>query len=111
MSCQPLQLGDDFVSAIVNADQSLRFVLNGSSANRTLPARFISEEESASLVDHAMAFDAAREALIAAGLPRGKTAGMVAAGNLFETWAIDTALRSLGADTLAAPPAAATGRQ
>jgi ornithine cyclodeaminase len=31
--------------------------------------RFISEEESASLVDHAMAFDAAREALIAAVAP------------------------------------------
>ncbi|MBV9064752.1 MAG: sugar phosphate isomerase/epimerase and 4-hydroxyphenylpyruvate domain-containing protein, partial [Methylobacteriaceae bacterium] len=29
--------------AIINLDQSLRFVLNGSSANRTLPARFISE--------------------------------------------------------------------
>jgi 4-hydroxyphenylpyruvate dioxygenase len=29
--------------AIINGDQSLRFVLNGSSANRTLPARFISE--------------------------------------------------------------------
>jgi len=29
--------------AIVNPDESLRFVLNGSSANRTLPARFISE--------------------------------------------------------------------
>ncbi len=29
--------------AIVNQDQSLRVVLNGSSANRTLPARFISE--------------------------------------------------------------------
>ncbi|WP_439359002.1 bifunctional sugar phosphate isomerase/epimerase/4-hydroxyphenylpyruvate dioxygenase family protein [Bradyrhizobium sp. DASA03007] len=29
--------------AIINADQSLRFVLNGSSANRTLPSRFISE--------------------------------------------------------------------
>src|SRR4051812_33021531 len=29
--------------AVVNGDQSLRFVLNGSSANRTLPARFISE--------------------------------------------------------------------
>ncbi len=29
--------------AIINSDQSLRFVLNGSSANRTLPARFISE--------------------------------------------------------------------
>jgi len=28
---------------IVNSDQSLRFVLNGSSANRTLPARFITE--------------------------------------------------------------------
>jgi 4-hydroxyphenylpyruvate dioxygenase len=29
--------------AIINTDQSLRFVLNGSSANRTLSARFISE--------------------------------------------------------------------
>ena len=29
--------------AVINGDQSLRFVLNGSSANRTLPARFISE--------------------------------------------------------------------
>ena len=29
--------------AIVNQDESLRFVLNGSSANRTMPARFISE--------------------------------------------------------------------
>jgi 4-hydroxyphenylpyruvate dioxygenase len=29
--------------AIINRDQTLRFVLNGSSANRTLPARFISE--------------------------------------------------------------------
>lgn len=29
--------------AVINTDRSLRFVLNGSSANRTLPARFISE--------------------------------------------------------------------
>ncbi len=29
--------------ALINGDQSLRFVVNGSSANRTLPARFISE--------------------------------------------------------------------
>jgi len=29
--------------ALINADQSLRFVLNGSAANRTLPSRFISE--------------------------------------------------------------------
>ena len=28
---------------IINSDRSLRFVLNGSSANRTLPARFITE--------------------------------------------------------------------
>jgi acyl-coenzyme A synthetase/AMP-(fatty) acid ligase len=55
-----------------------------------------------SYVAFARAIELVREELKASGLPKGRTAGIVIAGNLLESWAINIAVRSLGADTIVA---------